>query len=73
MAYLLDDTAKAYDNDAHGKSRFSRPLMPIERLSALIEFRTISIRTETPAIIFDKQKSNRKADRIQSTSITSVA
>jgi hypothetical protein len=56
-----------------GKSCFSRSVTPIERLSALIERRTISIGTETPAIIPDGQKSKPKADKIQSTSITSVA
>jgi hypothetical protein len=37
-------------------------LTPIEPPSALIELRTISVGTETPAIIPYRQKSKRKAD-----------
>jgi hypothetical protein len=79
MAHLLDGTAKSLPKlfqlhmtmmrMSSGKSRFSRVLTSIERLSALIGLKPIA---ETPAIIPDGQKSKRKADKIQSTSITSV-
>ena len=83
MAHLLDGTAKSIPklfqlnmtmmDMSSDKSRFLRSLTPIECLSGLIELRTISAGTETPAIIPDGQKSNWKAAKIQNTSITSVA
>jgi hypothetical protein len=75
MAHLLDGTAKSIPKlfqlhmtmirMSSSKPRFLRSLTPIERLSALIELGTISIGTETLAIIPDGQKSKRKADKFK--------
>ena len=82
MAHLVDGTAKSIPklfqlnmtmmDTSSDKPRFLRSLTPIERLSGLMELRTISMESKRPQS-FLRQKPKRKADKIQAQDITSSA